>query len=154
MPIIYFEPKSHLVKREIGGGYAIFGVAAIAVFCVACWVIVTIKNKEKKAREQRSSPAATRNGTISIAPASGRRTTERGLPAYNEAPPMCELGLSQRGYDLPSDYVPAYSAEAGASDMGFYDQSGKFVSTRVESRPVGETSAATHYQSQPPRSMV
>ena len=49
-------------------------------------------------------------------------------PSYRQSQTQYDQPVNIRDADLPSTYVPAYTAEANEYDMGHYDQAGKFHS--------------------------
>ena len=49
-------------------------------------------------------------------------------PSYRQSQTQYDQPVNIRDPDLPSTYVPTYTAEANEYDMGHYDQAGKFHS--------------------------
>lgn len=110
LPLLYSRDTTYW-----GWGSGSTGNARWAFFAIFIVIIIVIAIATVRANKKRS-----RHG---VAPIYGTRWMTP--PSYRQS--QTQSGENtQRGPDIPSSYVPAYSAEATNLDMGHYDNLGKF----------------------------
>lgn len=107
---------SYATKRDwsddnwSGGGGARWAFFAVFVVLILIVVLGTMRVNKKRS-QQGIQPIY---GTRWMTPPSYGQSQN----SYNQP--------NTRDPDMPTNYVPAYSAEATENDMGYYDNSGKF----------------------------
>ncbi|KAG2733039.1 hypothetical protein G9P44_004029 [Scheffersomyces stipitis] len=106
-----------LDRRDAWGGdtWASGGArwAFFAIFIVLILIVIfgTLRVNKKRSRQ-------------GVQPLYGTRWMTP--PSYRQSQTQYDQPDNVRDPDLPSAYVPTYTAEANEYDMGYYDQSGKF----------------------------
>ena len=115
-----------------GGGGARWAFFAVFIVLILIVVLGTIRVNKKRSQQ-------------GIQPIYGTRWMTP--PSYVQSQTQYNQP-NTRDPDMPTNYVPAYSAEATEYDMGYYDNSGKFhANPNAKSQTQAETTDVTYPES-------